>query len=206
MTLVFLSALTLAFSGAMMPGPLLTYTIKQALSVGIIAGFVVIFGHSLLEILLIGLIFLGFDTILQSQIAQVSIALVGGILLVYMGANMMYGAIKNNISIELDGDVGGHGNMIWSGFFLSAINPYFLLWWAIIGLGFLLQAYTAYGPKGVIVFYSGHVLADYIWYCFLSFLIGSTRKFIPQTLYRILLTLLGLMLIYFGLSFVINVF
>ena len=49
MAMIFLSAMAVAFSGAVMPGPLLTYTIRQALSRGPKSGFVIIIGHALLE-------------------------------------------------------------------------------------------------------------------------------------------------------------
>ncbi len=202
MTLVFLSALVIAFSGAMMPGPLLTYTIKQALHTGIFAGFIVIVGHAALELLLIALIFLGFDAILQSNLAQIAIGLIGGALLIYMGFDMIIGSAKNKISIQLDENKSNTGNILVSGFLLSAANPYFILWWAIIGLGFLLQAYKSFGVAGVLLFYSGHVLADFIWYGFISIAVGTTRKFMPLGLYRTIIASLGVMLIYFGCSFV----
>ena len=62
-----------AFSGAVMPGPLLTYTIQQSLVHGTKSGFIIIIGHALLELLVITLIFLGFDILLQSSIAQIGI-------------------------------------------------------------------------------------------------------------------------------------
>ena len=60
MLLIFLTAMVIGFSGAMMPGSLLTYTIRQSLSVGPSAGFLITAGHAFLEIILIFLIFLGF--------------------------------------------------------------------------------------------------------------------------------------------------
>lgn len=203
MGMILLSAMAVAFSGAVMPGPLLTYTIKQALLVGPKSGPIIILGHALLEILLIVLILLGFDIILQSSAAQTVIGLVGGALLAYMGIDMLLGAIKNTVKIKLDGGSSSK-SMVASSFFISAMNPYFLLWWAIIGLGFLLQAYKAFGLWGVVVYYIGHVSIDLLWYGFVTTLIGKTRKFISEKPYRVIVGLLGAMLVYFGVTFFVN--
>jgi threonine/homoserine/homoserine lactone efflux protein len=204
MTLIFLSSLALAFSGAMMPGPLLTYTIKQALNKGPYSGFIIIAGHAILEIILIILIFSGFDIILQSNYAQIGIGIIGGILLVYMGATMIAGSWKNEINIELGNNNASAGNLLFSGVAISAANPYFLMWWAIIGLGFLIQAYKSFGIAGVGTFYIGHISADFIWYGLISVIVGTTRKFIKHDLYRIIIFILGCLLIFFGGGFLYN--
>jgi threonine/homoserine/homoserine lactone efflux protein len=204
MAMIFISALAVAFSGAMMPGPLLTYTIRQSLNAGPYSGFVIIAGHAVLELILIVLIFMGFDIILQSNAAQSVIGIVGGLLLAYMGADMVINALKNKIEIELNNNKSKTGNMLISGFAISAANPYFLLWWAIIGLGFLIQAYKLFGTAGVIVFFSGHILADFIWYGFVSVAVGTTRKFIKINLYRVIIAFLGGVLIFFGGTFFYN--
>ncbi len=202
MGMLFLTALGIAFSGAIMPGPVLTYTIRQSLTSGPKAGFLIMTGHAILEIALIALIFLGFDVLLQSSAAQTAIGIVGGLLLTYLGGDMIHSAIRNKIQIQVEGEGGASKRMVLSGFLLSASNPYFLLWWAIIGLGFLLGAYKSFGVAGVVVFYLGHILADFIWYGAISTIIGKTRRFINQRVYRVIVIVLGCMLVYFGGSFV----
>jgi len=54
----------------------------------------------------------------------------------------------------------------------SLSNPYWTLWWATIGLGYLAAA-MKFGLKGVVVFFWGHILADYTWYALIS--VGITR-------------------------------
>jgi len=204
MALIFFSALAVAFSGAMMPGPLLTYTIRQSLNAGPYSGFVIIAGHAVLELFLIVLIFMGFDIILQSDSAQSVIGIVGGLLLIYMGADMVINSLKNKVKIELDNKKSKPGNMLFSGFIISAANPYFLLWWAVIGLGFLIQAYKLFGSAGVLIFFTGHILADFIWYGSVSLIVGTTRKFIKVNLYRVIIAFLGGVLIFFGGTFFYN--
>ncbi len=202
MALLFLTALAVAFSGAMMPGPLLTYTISQSLNNGPYSGLIIIIGHAILELVLIVLIFLGFDIILQSNIAQIIIGIVGGALLIYMGVNMIIESTKNKIRINISSGKTNKKNMIIAGFVISAANPYFLLWWVVIGLGFLLQAYKSFDIAGVTLFYVGHISADFIWYGLISVVVGKTRKFIKENIYRFIIIVLGCLLIFFGGGFV----
>jgi threonine/homoserine/homoserine lactone efflux protein len=202
MSAIFFTAFVMALSGAMMPGPLLTYTIRQSLNAGPYSGFIIIAGHALLEILLIALIFLGFDIILQSNAAQIGIGIIGGLLLIYMGSQMIISSWKKKVQIVLDQNQVSSRNMFFSGIVLSTTNPYFHLWWVIIGLGFLIQAYQSFGTTGVMMFYIGHILADFLWYGFISIVIGTTRKFINDKLYRLVIVLLGCLLIFYGGSFI----
>jgi threonine/homoserine/homoserine lactone efflux protein len=202
MAKIFFTALTVGFSGAMMPGSLLTYTIKQSLTHGPYSGFIITLGHALLELVLIILILLGLDIILQSDAAQITIGIAGGLMLAYMGADMMIKSIKNKISVHTDGERSGSRNMLLSGALISAANPYFLLWWAVIGLVLMMNSYDSFGIAGVCVYFFGHISADFIWYGAVTIIVGTTRKFIKQTPYRIVIAILGGLLIFFGGNFV----
>ncbi len=201
---LFLSALAVGYSGAMMPGSLLTYTIRQSLRAGPKSGFIIIAGHALLELVLITGIFLGLDAVLKSSAAQIAIGLVGGVLLTYMGIDMILKAAKNKVSVAVEAGKGASGSMFVSGIALSATNPYFLLWWALIGLGFLMNAYRDFAILGIVTYYIGHILADFSWYGLISVVVGTTRKFIKEKPYRIILMVLGGLLVYFGIKFFVG--
>lgn len=216
MLLIFLSAFAVGFSGAVMPGPLLTYTIRKSLTAGPVAGVIIIAGHAILEVSLVAAIFLGFDVILKSEIAQTVIGMAGGALLSVMGANMLIGGVKNKVavkngegslnassspsSIETDNP----GSMIFSSIILTASNPYFIIWWAVIGLGFIMQSFEAFGAVGVAVYYIGHITADLTWYALVSTVVGKSRKFIRDDIYRVIICVLGCVLIFFGIRFIIT--
>lgn len=201
MLFLFFSAFIVGFSGAVMPGPLLTYTIRKAMSIGPRAGFIIIAGHAILELFLVIIIFLGFDTVLKSQQAQIIIGIIGGILLAFMGTDMIVNSVKNKVSVKADAEQSGSKNMILSSIILTASNPYFIIWWAIIGLGFIMRSYESYGVTGVAIYYFGHITADVTWYALVSTVVGKTRKFIKETPYRIIIICLGCILIFFGVQF-----
>jgi threonine/homoserine/homoserine lactone efflux protein len=156
----------------------------------------------LLELVLIILIFLGLGIILQSDAAQITIGIAGGLMLGIMGTDMLIKSIKNKVSVNTDGERSGGGNMLLSGAVISAANPYFLLWWAVIGLVLVMKSYDSFGAAGVAVFYFGHISADFIWYGAISVIVGTTRRFIKQTPYRVIIAVLGGLLIFFGGNFV----
>ena len=204
MALLFLTALAVGYSGAMMPGSLLTYVIRQSLKEGPKVGFLAMAGHAVLEILLIAGIFLGLDIVLKSPAAQIAIGTLGGLLLCWLGADMIIKAARGRVSVEMDGQSGDSNKIVLSGALLSLANPYFILWWAVIGLGFLTQAYRDYAVLGVLVFFLGHLTADFTWYGLISLAVGKTRRFLKEKPYRIILSILGGLLIFFGARFLVG--
>ena len=72
---------------------------------------------------------------------------------------------------------------------------------AVIGLGFLLEAYKSFGILGIAAFYAGHIGADFLWYGLISGVVGKTRRFIKENLYRSIIVVLGSLLVFFGGNF-----
>lgn len=200
---IFFKSLLIGYSGAMMPGPLLTYTVDKSIKSGPVTGVLISIGHSLLELVIVILLLSGAGIFLGTEAAQMVIGFLGGIVLVYFGINMIKDAYQNNISINIDAKTKKESrNLIAGGIIVSVSNPYFLFWWAIVGLGLLLSAYTSFGIIGVILFYFGHILSDISWYSIISVLVSRTRKFINQKVYRIVIAILGACLSGFGISFI----
>jgi threonine/homoserine/homoserine lactone efflux protein len=72
---------------------------------------------------------------------------------------------------------------VWSGIFLSLANPYWLIWWLTIGLGYVIFA-AKFGLVGVFLFFAGHILADLAWYTLVSAAVAYGRNFFTDGLYR----------------------
>ena len=87
------------------------------------------------------------------------------------------------------------------GALVTLSNPYWSLWWATIGLGYMVWA-TGLGSAGVTSFYVGHILADFAWYGLVAFALVTGRRLMPPLAYRILIVGCGLFLLGMGGWFV----
>lgn len=201
---VFLQSLLIGYSGAVMPGSLLTYTIDQSLRYGAQTGLVISLGHALLEFLLVIGIFLGLGKYLGSEPVQALIGILGGIILIFLGSKMAKDSLAKNLSVDFTETKSSQGGLLISGALLSASNPYFLVWWAVVGLSMIMSAYNSFGLVGIALFYLGHILADITWYSFISILISKTKAFFSLRFYHTLVLVLGGFLILSGLGFLLN--
>ncbi len=202
---IFLNSLAVGYSGALMPGSLLTYTIDKSIKKGAKSGLLISLGHSLLEFFLVLLLFQGLGQYLKADIPQIVIGLAGGGLLAFFGAGMLKDAYFNKLKIDFkSGEASREGSMFIGGAVISATNPYFIIWWAGIGLNLILNAYNSEGILGVLVFYIGHILTDISWYCFVSALISKSRNFINATVYKVIIVILGGFMIFLAVKFILN--
>lgn len=205
MVQVFIQSMLIGYSGAIMPGSLLTYTLEKSIKSGTKAGLMISIGHSLLELVLVILIFLGIGKYLGTPPAQLAIGIIGGIVLIFFGINMLkdiyLGKVNINFANERDGK---YGNILIGGALISASNPYFIVWWAAVGLGLIMTAYNTFGLIGVVFFYLGHITSDITWYVCISMIISKSKKFINLKVYKIIIAVLGICLIGFGINFIIS--
>jgi len=203
---IFFRAWAVAFSGAMMPGPLLTVNIKESLRRGFWAGPQLILGHALLEGALITGLALGLGGLLKAELSQGLISVFGGAFLFWMAWGMLrYKGQGDLIAGEREmpgGTQGGNPGLppVVAGVVVSLSNPYWTLWWATLGLGFLVQA-EKLGPAGILLFFSGHILADLLWYSAVSFVVASGKKWLTPKIYRGIIIFCGLFLIYLAVDF-----
>ncbi|HEX3029753.1 MAG TPA: LysE family transporter, partial [Clostridia bacterium] len=202
---IFLNSLAVGYSGALMPGSLLTYTIDKSIKKGAKAGLLISLGHSLLEFFLVLLLLQGVGKYLKAEVPQIAIGFIGGGLLAFFGIGMLKDVYLNKLKIDFKAsDNSRKGSMLVGGALISATNPYFIVWWAGIGLNLMLNAYDSKGILGVLVFYIGHILTDISWYCFISVLISKSRNFINPTVYRAVIAVLGVFMIYLAGRFILN--
>ncbi|MDH3999140.1 MAG: LysE family translocator [Desulfuromonadales bacterium] len=192
------SSFVLGFSGACMPGPLLTVTIDETLRRGPWAGPLLVLGHGLLEVIVVLLVLAGLgDWINQPAVFSV-IALAGCIMLLWMA----YGMLRSlpQLRLDLSGEARAGLHPVLAGALVSLANPYFTVWWATIGLGYLVVAAEA-GTIGVIVFFIFHLLSDLVWYAFISGSVSLGRNFLTVRAYRGLVGFCAVFLLGFGLYF-----
>jgi threonine/homoserine/homoserine lactone efflux protein len=121
------------------------------------------------------------------------------------GASMIrdvtLGKAKLDMQAQGKGKIGG---LILNGIIISVMNPYFVIWWAAVGLGLIMSAYNAYGIAGIILFYFGHILSDFTWYFGVSLLCDRVGRFIGGKAYRMVIGALGSMLGFFAVKFILD--
>jgi threonine/homoserine/homoserine lactone efflux protein len=178
---IFCTSFVIALSGAMMPGPLLTATISETSRQGFKAGPLLILGHGILELLLVLALLLGLAPFLQRQEVFIATAFVGALILAWMAISMLRALKGLHIDWEKKSD--GSNHLIMSGILLSIANPYWTIWWASIGLGYILYS-QKFGIPGLLFFFLGHIMADLIWYAFVSLAVDRGRHFLTDRLYR----------------------
>lgn len=202
MLTIFFKSLLIAYSGAIMPGSVFTYTVDRSLRHGIKAGVLVSLGHALLELILVVLIFAGIGKYLAMEKASIGIGLIGGLVLAYLGCQMIRDVYLDRVTLDTsDVQSGGQGGMFAAGIILSATNPYFLIWWSAVGLTLIISSYQAMGLAGIAVFYLGHILGDISWYTLVAAMISKTRHLMDIKIYKIIIVVLAVCLIGFGVSF-----
>jgi len=192
---IFTSSFVIALSGALMPGPLLTVTVSESTHRGAIAGPLMILGHAILELSLVLALLSGLAPFLKRDEVFVVIALVGGCILFWMAVSMFKSL--PTLSLDLSGEEQKPRNLILAGILMSIANPYWTIWWATIGLGYILHS-VKFGIAGVIAFFIGHIFADLAWYAFISFSVAKGRTFFNDTIYRRLIGGCAIFLIIFA--------
>ncbi|MFO8009989.1 MAG: LysE family transporter [Dehalococcoidia bacterium] len=201
---IFITAFIIGFSGAMMPGPLLAYTISASARYGFWAGPLIVLGHGILELLLVLALVLGLDRFIESEWVTSTIGLVGGTVLIVMGLMMFrQGWHRPPLPLESSTTMVVNKRMILSGILVSMSNPYWFIWWATIGITYLLWSLKL-GTVGITSFFTGHILSDLTWYALVALVIATGRKAINTTIYAWLLMVCGLGLVGLGGYFVVS--
>ena len=195
---IFFSSFVIALSGAMMPGPLLTMTISESPRRGFITGPLLIAGHAVLEITLIAALLLGLAPFFQRPVVFVVTAMAGALILLWMAVSMFRSLPSLKICWEEETTTGNHP--VINGILMSVANPYWIIWWATIGLGYILYS-RQFGFWGIAFFFAGHILADLSWYSFVSAAVAKGKHHLNDRLYRGLIAFCATFLVVFACYF-----
>ena len=182
----------------MAPGPVTA----TAISMGArsrYAGALIAIGHGIVEFPLMVLIVLGAGEVLKLPAAQIIIGLAGGVFLLWMAVGM-FRSLRSSLQQETKV---AKSTPLLAGIVLSAGNPYFLFWWATVGLALATMA-TGIGIWAFALFAVVHWLCDFVWLTILSWAsFKGTGLFGPRG-QKIVLLVCGVALVFFGLFFIYN--
>ena len=200
---VFFFSFSMAIGAVLSPGPVTTAIISQTPRLGWITGPLVSIGHAVVEFLMVILITLGLSGILGAPPVQTGIALLGGLLLLWMGGEMFFNVIRGRMRLPTgsqEAEKASMGQMLSLGVVTSLSNPFWYAWWMTAAAVYLLQAKAA-GWIPIAGFYFGHISADFLWNTMLSTVIGTGKKWINDRVYAILISLCSAFLIYLAFQF-----
>ncbi|MBN1492256.1 MAG: LysE family transporter [Phycisphaerae bacterium] len=187
-----ITVVTVSLSGVLAPGPVTAATLGAGVRRRH-AGALIAIGHGLVEFPLMILIVMGMGILIRSAPVTIGIGLAGGGFLVFMGGQML-----RNLE-STSGPVAQYASMnpVWIGVVLTAGNPYFLIWWASVGLNLAIAA-RELGSTAFVLFAVVHWLCDLIWLEVLSSAGSRGSTVFGERSQRIVLIVCGVALIGFG--------
>jgi len=192
-------------SGALMPGPVLAITITSVVQVGFIAVILLMLGHSLLELGMVIALTLGLKNILRNRFVTGAVGVLGGSVLLWFAYGMITSAYTG-ISVP-QADTLAQGttgvtklSLIGKGALTSLSNPYWLIWWATIGVTYMMVSFEG-KLAGISAFYIGHISSDFAWYSAVALALVLGRQLLSDKVYMIIIIICGLFLSYLGIYF-----
>jgi threonine/homoserine/homoserine lactone efflux protein len=208
--LLFAFSFVVGFGAVVTPGPVSTAIVTESTRRGFITGPLVATGHVALEFLMVVLLALGLSAGLRTPLVITVVGVLGGALLVWMGAGMVAGASRGRLRLPQPGlEVKTLNNwqLLALGVGGTLINPFWYSWWLTVGATYLAYPQVqVYGVAGILVFYLGHIAGDYLWDCILSGVVGGGRRWITNRLYKWVIVVCGAYLVYLGVVFLVTPF
>jgi threonine/homoserine/homoserine lactone efflux protein len=194
--LFLLNVVGISLSGALAPGPVTAAAIGMG-SRNRFAGVLMALGHGVVEFPLMILLIFGVGRLLTLPSVSTGIGLVGGGFLVLMGVQMLRGLGKvgtQAVPMMRSGPLA-------AGILLSAGNPYFLIWWATVGLTLITTA-QGFGLWAFGLLAIAHWSCDLVWLTALSWASFKGATLLGPKRQRIVLAVCAVAMLGFGLYFI----
>ena len=195
-TTFLLKAIAISLSGVMAPGPMTVATMVAGTRRRH-AGVWIALGHAVIEIPLIIVIVAGAAVLLRSDGFRAGIGVAGGGFLLLFGAQLLMSLDDVVSRSDAPAD---RRHPFWTGVVLSGGNPYFLLWWATIGLTLIAGA-ADLGVTAFALFALVHWLCDLVWLEALSLASFKGSSLLAGRGQKIVLGICSAVLIGFGCLF-----
>ena len=187
-------------SGVMAPGPLFAANITHGLKDGAKSGIKMAIGHTIVELPLVILLGIGVFSLELFPEFRTVISILGAITLFVFAAIQIKTIFRNKESTtNLK-----QGPLV-SGILLSALNPFFIIWWLTIGFKLISDAMLIWAFSGILVLFVLHIWMDFAWLGAISYLVSKSAKILSNKNYKIIMICLSVMLVYFGITFLEDV-
>jgi len=201
-TVVLLTA-----SGALAPGPLFFVTVSHGARSGAKSGLVFSIAHTLVEFSLVMLLAGGLLAVANEPTVKPTVNLIvgaaGGIVLLVFGAMQIRGSLTSRFDEARSREVATR-NLLLIGLAFTGLNPFFVIWWLTVGSKLILLSLEFASLAGVVFMYICHVWMDYAWLTSVAHFSKMGTNVVGLKWYRLIMAVFGAVLIYFGLTFLVN--
>ena len=197
-----ITVIILTASGALAPGPLFFVTITHGARSGTKTGIAFSIAHTIIEFTLVMLLALGLLSVANWPTVRLVVGGAGGAALIVFGAMQIRSSLHEAKEPE-SGQVSTR-NLFLIGLALTGLNPYFVIWWLTIGANLIFLSLEFAGLVGVLFMYVCHVWVDYAWLTLVAGFAKRGAKILRFKWYRVMVAVFGVVLIYFGVSFLID--
>lgn len=201
---IFTFSFVLAIGAVISPGPVSTAIVSQAARHGWRVGPLVALGHSLLELVIVLAIAFGLERVLGHAIVRTLIALLGGLLLLWMGGAMLRDLLRGRVRLPRAAENApslNQAQLVRLGVLATIANPFWYAWWLTVPPSYLAQA-SAVGLAPLAAFFFGHISADFAWDTALSGLVSGGRRWINDRVYAAIIAVCAAFFVYLGFVFV----
>ena len=196
-----IEVIALSASGVLTPGPLFFANLAYGSHHDKWSGIKIAYGHTAVELPLIIILAAGLFTFDTARKYASVVGLIRGIAILAFAGLQIASIIKEKRGHDTSNIVGSKGPFI-VGTVLSALNPFFILWWFTVGSKLIVDS-AAFGvATGVALLFALHIWMDYAWLASTAYLASKGASVLKSKYYPTLLLGLTVVLIYYGLSFV----
>ncbi|MDF2421423.1 MAG: LysE family translocator [Nitrosopumilus sp.] len=193
--------IVISASGVMSPGPLFAANISYGLREGAKSGIKMAIGHTIVELPLVILLGIGVFSLETFPEFRTALSVVGAITLFIFALVQIKTVLQNNKDVTSSPK---HGPLH-AGIVLSALNPFFVIWWLTIGFKLISDAMLIWAFSGIVIVFFLHIWMDFAWLGGISFLASKSSKILSSRNYKIIMVGLSLLLVYFGITFLADV-
>ena len=197
-----LVVILISASGVMAPGPLFTANVAYGIKEGTKGGIKIALGHTIVELPLIILIGVGVLSLQIFPEFRTTITILGSLSLFVFAGMQIKTTLQNKESIIFKQKQGG----IITGIILSAFNPFFIIWWLSIGFKLISDAMMMWAFSGIIIMFLLHIWMDFAWLGGTAFVAKKSSKILSNKNYKLIMLSLSVILIYYGITFMQEIF
>ena len=193
--------IVISASGVMAPGPLFAANVSYGLREGSKSGVKMAIGHTIVEFPLVILLGIGVFSLESFPEFRTIISIIGAITLFIFAFIQIKNVLQKNQDIS---SIPKHSPLI-TGVILSALNPFFIIWWLTIGFKLISDAMLIWAFSGILIVFVLHIWMDFVWLGGVSWIALKSSRVLSNRNYKIMMIGLSISLIYFGITFLSDI-